>query len=438
MAIDFKNLEQEIRQRGKVQTLENGLTLVSEDVPASGLVTGQIVIYTGSGYEKQEDHGVMHFLEHMSFGGSGLYPDRNSRNLQSGIIGLNINAQTGPFSVMYPVSGANDSQYMLQQNFQQAFRIVSDMVFFPNIDEASLQREMSVVQRERIEHAQREESNPFHEVSKTVQERVFGNNPILAKNSLGSEESIARITVQTLRDYHSNFFVANNTLVGMVGDLNGTVSLEGAIGEALTEIPSGERTAPLEIVPEKPYQGREKLDLQSPVPGNANVDIYFQIPPSHSPESHAMTLLSYILGGSPNSLLFQDIRENRGLVYSIVSGIDGHAQTGFLRIQYSVAPDHLDDSLQAVDENIQRLKNGQFNEVLVDAFKAGYLPKVLASLQNPGWIQSELMDRQYVERFGYESTGLQRLESALNLGKQDIVNAANKYLGEDRLTVVVS
>jgi len=433
MALDFSNLEERIKESGKIQTLDNGVTFISENVPSSGLVSGQIIISAGSAYEKSQDHGIMHFLEHMSFGGSRLYSDRNERNLKSGLIGLDINAQTGPFTVNYPVRGANNSSYLLQQNFSEAFQIVSDMVFFPNIDEESLQREKKVIQRERIESEQRENSP----VEKSVRERNWGNNIHLFNGNLGTEDSITRIDTQTLRNYHSRFFVGNNTIVGVVGDLNSGSDLEGVVRENLSEIPSGQKVAPVEILPEKPYNGREVLDFNSYNLKSCDVNLYFQIPPTHSYESNSLALLNYVLGGSFNSLLFQDVREKKGLVYSIGSGIEGHAKTGFLRINYNVAPEYLSYSLQAVDDNLKKLREGSFSETLVDSYKAAYLPKVLFGLQNPGWIFSELFDRYDSERFGFESTGLQRLPLAFDLTKQDVVDVANKYLGEDRLTVVV-
>lgn len=437
MAIDFKDLEQQITERGRIQTLDNGLTVISENVPGSGLAMGQIIIYTGSGYESPEDDGIMHFLEHVRFGGSRLYPDRNARNLQAGILGLKINAETGPFSVTYPVHGDNPSKYMLHQNFAQGFRLMSDIAFFPNISEESRQRELSVVQREIKERAQEAAANPFHQAVKTIRDRIHGNNLFMNKKSAGTEESIAKITVQKLKEYHSRFFVANNVLVELLGDLNGMANLEGVIGDALREIPAGTKAAPLEILPEKPYEGRERLNLQSPIQGDAKVDIYFHTPPSHSLDSCASSLLSHILGGGTNSLLFQNIRETRGLVYSISTHVGGHAKTGFLQIRYSVSPNQVENSLQAVDDSIQKLKTGQFNDSLIDAAKAGYMPNILAQLKNPGWIQSELMDRHYVERFGYESTILQKINTWFSLGKKDVISAANKYLGENRLTVVV-
>ncbi len=436
MAIDFKDLEKQIEERGRIQTLDNGITLITENVPGSGLVQGNIEISAGAGHETDEDHGIMHFLEHVIFGPSILYPNRDDRSLQSSLLGLRLNANTGHYQINYPIQGANSSQYILQENFLESFRIISEMTFSPNINEESLQREMSVVQRERIEHEQKNAAKPFYDVTKTIGTKVYGNNPLFRKEILGTEESISRITVPKLREYHSNFFVGNNLLVQIAGDLNSGIVLEDAIKDELNKVPKGNKAKNLDIMPEKSFNGRERLDLVSPVKGNAIVEIYFQLPPSHNFDAIPMDLLSYILGSS-NGLLFQDIREERGLVYSIGSQIEGHRKTGLLKIGYGVEPKHLDESLQAVDDNIQKLKEGKFDARLVDAYVAATLPGALYSFQNPGWIYNELNQRHGVEKLGFESSALQRLQTSLNLNKKDVVNAANQYLGEDRLTVIV-
>ncbi len=438
MNIDFKDLERQIAERGKIRLLENGLALISEHVPGSGLVRGRMTLCVGAAYEAPEDHGIMHFLEHMRFGESRRYPVRDERMLLSAVIGLKIDANTAPFNITYPVSGGNDSGYMLQGNFLQGLRIVTDMVFFPSLTEESRRRELAVVQQELQSHERLIATDPFHDNSRAVEQRMYGSNPAFWKrSSFGSAASIERFTVEQLRAYHERFFVGNNTLVEIVGDLNGTANVASELEDVLREVPSGRTAEPLVVYPERPYEGREALFLPSPTPSHANVEIYFQVLPAHSPENPTMMLLSYILGNGPNSLLFRDFREMKGLDYSVKSTFDGHAKTGFLKITYSVASERLDESLGVVDASIAKLQQGAFNDALVDAFKAAHLPSLLARLQTPGWVKDELTERYHVARFGKESTYLQRLRTALNLTKQDVVKTANEALGEDRLIVVV-
>jgi predicted Zn-dependent peptidase len=436
MAIDFDNLEKQIAERGKTQTLENGVTLITENAPGSGLAKGNIQVHAGSGYEAPEDHGVMHFLEHMCFGESRLYSDRQLRNIQASLIGLELNASTSAFAVNYPIRGANDSEYLLQENFPSAFRIVSDLVFFPQTTEESRQRENLIVHREKAEFDQREAENPFRPILKKITDKVYSENPVLSNCSLGTHESIDKITVDKLKQYHSKLFVGQNVIASIVGDLNGKQNVADSVKKMLLEIPAGQKNTPLEVISEKPFRGTEKMEFDSPVQGDAKVEVYYRIPSSMSIEGQTMHILDFILGGGANSLLFKNVREENGLVYKITSSVEGHYQAGTLAIRYSVAPKHIDESLEMVEDCISRLKQGLFDYRLVDAYKSAHAPSVLAVMQNHGWIRGELVDRYNKERFGFR-TGLERVKAIINGSAKDVVNAANQYLGNDKLIVIV-
>ena len=97
----------------------------------------------------------------------------------------------------------------------------------------------------------------------------------------------------------------------------------------------------------------------------------------------------------------------------------------------------MEESLQVVEENLEKIKAGQFDPRLVDAFKASQIPNQLARLQAPGWISHELNNRFGVQMGQYRSTGLQRLKHTLSLEAKEVIDFANTYLGENRLTVLI-
>ncbi len=437
MTINFGDIRAQIKQRGSIYHLDNGATLMVENVPNSGLVTGRIGILGGSVYEKPGDEGTVHYLEHMSFNGSRLYTNSAERDLRAATIGLDLNANTGVFQVAYPVRGRNSSGYLLQKNFPEAFRIMSDMVYFPSLTQRSMERERAIIQRERVEISQ-ENPNPMAQALQAVGRRVYNINQALMKPPIGTEETINAVTLDKLRQYHQQLFVASNTSVSIIGDLKNGTDIVGQVKDMLQDIPKGQKVQPIESLPELIYNGRERFEVQAPTNGSSVVNIYFQTVPFGDREVCAVELLAYILGGGNNSLLFQDLREQRGLVYGIGANTEGHSKTGFLKVSYQVNPQRLEESLAAVEDNITRLKNGQFNHFLVDAFKAAHLPNALATLQTPGWILTEL-DNLHDKKQGIgETTGVERLEMKLNLTAQDAIDAANKFLGNNRLETIIS
>jgi predicted Zn-dependent peptidase len=437
MTLDYDNIEQQIATRGSIKTLDNGIIIISENVPKSGLLTGQIFIDAGASHETPSDYGAMHFLEHVSLAGSRYYPDKDVRNLNAGVFGLDVNAFTSIDNIKYLVKGSGSLGYILQSNFLESFRMVYDAAFFPNITDEAVFRERSIIQRELAEFKHKKSLKPFGNINTLLDNKVYSNNILSKRDILGTNESINSITAKTLRDYHSKLFVGNNTVVRLIGDLDENCKILNDIEAMLSDVPKGDKAIAHSFVAEKPFLEKEVLNLTHPNCQNSFIELYYQIPPSDAIDTSAIHLASYLLGGSFNSLLFQNIREKEGLVYSIRSFLDGHSKTGFLRISYSVNPNYVDESLAIVDSSINQLKKGEFNSLLVDSFKASYLSNVLTSLQMPFWITNELTDRYLKNKSLRESTGLEQLKYGMNLTKQDAIEKANKYLGNDSLTVVV-
>lgn len=437
MAINFEDLERQIKERGRLTTLDNGVVVTSENVPGSGLLKGGFTVQAGHGYEAH--HGAAHFLEHMCFNGSRSTPSQEAYEEQANTIGLLTNASTGVFDIGFPIQGANQSGFLLHHYFPEALRLVTDIAFFPTLTEASLRKELPIIQQELKDKVQREANDPTRELYAVMMARVQRNNPFFEKNGLGTVESLNTMTREQLRAHHKKFFIGPHVRFALIGDLNGNDSQASRTIEArLLEIPAGTRVAPLEVRAEEPYKGRERLELQSPNKGKSQISINFHIPPAHHVDAYQFNVLAYVLANSTNSLLYRELREQRGLVYSVRANLSGHARTGFFEISYSVDPDKVDESLAVVDAAIERVRAGDFDEAYIRAFELANLPQLLYNFQNPGWIQAELFERVSKERFGVQSTHLERLQRALTQGKREAVHAANQYLGEDRLEIITT
>lgn len=439
MTFDISKLEEEIKERGNIHQLDNGITVISENNPNSGLVQGSINITAGSLHDAPEDHGVMHFLEHMTFNGSRNYKDPSEMMRRAGIIGLNLNASTSLHSVSFPVHGANKTDYLLQTNALEAFRMIADNAFYPSLDAATLEKERAIVQREREEkeHGKRAD-DPFMMIGEAMDQRLYRNNlKILNYSQIGTQESIDRITINTLREYHERFFVGENTIVSIGGDLNGTLQRE--IEKLFDGVPRGVKAPRISYNPEEPFHGREVIEFSAPI-RSVDVFVYFQIPNNTSEvEGNSKSLfgINYVLGAAPHGLLFQDLRERRGLVYSVACNVLDCGSSSYIRIQYKVDSTRLDDSLQAVEENLHAIKNGAFSSDLIKAYKAADIPKALCELRQPGWVYNYLARKHQVEQAGLRWQGFDELRDFLSLKKQDVVDAANKYLTEDRLMFIV-
>ncbi|MDD3174980.1 MAG: pitrilysin family protein [Candidatus Nanoarchaeia archaeon] len=427
MAINFNKLEKEIKERGEVIHLDNGATLIFEHVPNFGLSWGRHLILAGSAHETRKNSGAMHFLEHMVFGDSKNHPDEIERMLKQNFLGMDINASTGHYMTNFPIAGNNDSNYLLNTNFLNCFKLVSDSLFYPNLSKETFERERKIVEREIMLSEGKKNSDPYWDITKKINKKLYSANPITFIDTLGDLKSLESLTLETLKKYHSKFYVGENLVFGAVGDFKDK-KIKTKIISDLEKIPKGEKAKKIKFNEQPAYDDFCKYDL---VTGNAKdsiVDIYFKVPSDESVEGTYVPYLCRILGGGMNSLLFQELRFKNKLVYSVGANSFQRAKTNIIRLHYEISPDKLEESLDSVNSAITKLKQGDFDDSLVEACKASYLPQTMFALQIPGWIHTELYERNKRERFGDETTGLDKVKLSLNITKKDVVDFANKYL----------
>ena len=440
MVFDIEALERELKDKGRVYTLDNGLTVVEEDNPGMGLSVGKMGLWAGSAKERPEDAGVMHFLEHMAFNGSREYPNRTERERIAGLLGLDSNASTSHSMVNFPVFGANPSSYLLPGNFGESMRIVTDMMFFPLHREEDIEKERAIIQREREEREGANRGHPFYRQRKVVGSRLYGNNLFLLREVIGTEDSIDNLTAARLKEYHEKYFVGNNTVLSLGGELNGESGVRKQILEVIGQIPAGERTAWMPIREEEPFDEKEMIRFKSPSPGTATVSFDFHVPHPYHAEGPEIEMLTRVLVGSGlQSLLYRELRERRSLVYGINESEGGHSRTGIRGFNYRVKKEFVDQSLESVGSVIQAVREGKFEEDLIRSIKAALIPQKISEYRNPGWVLRELEYRLNAERMGHEPiSSFENINRFLDMSKEDVVRVANKYLTNRFLLTIAS
>ncbi len=439
MSLDLRYLRKQLREKGRIDRLKNGVVLISEHTPKTGLVRGRIEINAGSAHEEEKDHGIMHLLEHMVFNGSQRYPDPAQGKIVAGLLGLDLDAQTCHESTNYPVRGIN-CPYLLEGNFGAAWEFMQDSVFHPSLMQGMLQKERTIIVNE-IKKREAQTADPYSKRMDQIQGRLYRNNPWQFKNGVGTEETLAQITADTLRRYHSKYYVGSNCLIVLDGDLGRDRSLLERIKEQAEMIPVGEPATQIRHLPEDPLNGTEVLNFSSNqiLEGElCMVSLYFQIQRTDRKPLFALNMLNAVLGAGSHSVLFDCVRERNRLVYDIGSRIEGHEQTGYLKVSYAVLPQNLDAAIQKVDDCLRQVKQGKFDDSLIQVYLAGSLPELLANYQGSGWIMCELLNQYSSERAGRPHLSFEdKIRKSTTITKRDVVHAANQYLSDDRLLVIV-
>ena len=291
----------------QIETLPNGVRLVTEAIPTVRSAALGFWIAGGSREEKDGESGAAHFIEHMLFKGTET---RSAADIarQTDAIGGQMNAFTTKECTCFYA-------HVLDDHLAQALDILWDMVFCSRFDQKAVETERGVI----LEEIDMYEDTPDDLCGEKLFEHVYAGSP-LSRPILGKEETLAPMTGAFLKDYHRRHYRPDNTVVALAGSFSEEVLAD--LRRRFSALPAGEKTdtapaayAPAFVATKKPI---EQNHLTLAFPGLTY----------DSPRRFALQLLSAILGGGVSSRLFQRVREQQGLCYSVYSYGAGHADTG--------------------------------------------------------------------------------------------------------------
>ncbi|MFG1731446.1 M16 family metallopeptidase [Paenibacillus sp. 843] len=328
----------------KIQ-LSNGLRVVMEQIPTSRSVSFGIWVKTGSRNESEDINGITHFIEHMMFKGTERF-DARAIAEEFDAIGGNVNAFTSKEYTCYYAK-------VLDEHFPIAVDVLSDMFFNSKLDAGELAKEKNVI----LEEIAMYEDTPDDLVHDLMSLSAYGDHP-LAYPILGTKERLESMDSQALRAYMDKHYTIENTVIALAGNINDEVIelLERHFGGF-----SNHGSSELLDVPAflDGVQFRKKKTEQNHIcmsfPGCSIGDEL----------QYAMVLLNNAIGGGMSSRLFQEIREKRGLAYSVYSYHSSHADNGMFTIYAGTAPKQTKEVLQLTTEMLQDLaQNGMTEEEL--------------------------------------------------------------------------
>ena len=345
----------------RVTSLDNGLRVVSEEMPRVETVSVGAWVQVGARYEPAEISGISHLLEHMAFKGTRR---RSARQIAEEIeaVGGYINAWTSREATAYYAK-------VLKEDLPLAIDLIADITQEPAFDEAELAREREVILQE-IGQAQ---DTPDDLVFEHFQEAAFPDQP-LGRSVLGAREVVASMSRDALIDYLRGNYQAGRIVLAAAGAVDHERLVELARA-AFGDLPAGQPAPPATGV----YVGgdhREDRDLEQVhlvlgLPGVSLTDDAF----------YPMAVYSTVLGGGMSSRLFQEVREKRGLVYSVYSFTSAYSDTGLFGIYAGTGSEFLDELLPVVFGELRGMAEDVSAEELARA-KAQIKSGIVMSLES--------------------------------------------------------
>lgn len=328
----------------KTHVLDNGLTIIGEEIPYLKSITLGVWINAGSRIEDEKVSGVSHFIEHMMFKGT---KNRTSKDIASEIdnLGGQINAFTSKECTCYYVK-------LLDEHIDYGIDILSDMLLNSLFDKNDIEKERLVI----LEELKMYEDSPEDLAYDLLVEGIYANDG-LGMNIIGTKKSLYRINQEEMLEYFNKYYVPNNSVISIAGNFNFDEMVE-KLDRKFKTWKGREVSIDISDAEFNPCFIAKNKDTEQ-----VNLAMTLKaIPMDNIEEVYALAIINNIFGGSISSRLFQKIREDKGLVYSIYSSQSLYRGCGDLGIFASMSNENLEEVYELIKEEIVNVKNGYLTE----------------------------------------------------------------------------
>jgi len=396
-------------------TLPSGARVISEPLETVRSVAIGLWIGTGSRDEDNAHAGVTHFLEHLLFKGTQKYSAQEIAEIFDGF-GGELNAATArDYTVVYA--------RVLDEHLEEALDVMTDMVFAPALVDLDAEREVILEEIAMIE------DTPQELIHDLLTEAVFGNHP-LGRPVLGSAEVIANVSRRSIAAYHRARYAPGNVVVAAAGNLEHKRLIRLVEGMEGKIRPSGRRPAaraPWVSAPPPRFafqrKDTEQYHLCLGAPGISRSD----------KRRFAASILDGVLGGSASSRLFQEIREKRGLAYTVYTFSSQYADTGQIGVYVGTREENLGACLEIVGEQIEAVAAGDVTEDELARAKENLKGRIMLSMESTSNRASRLGKSVLTDT---EVLSLDRICAEIDAVEPELVAALARHLfAPERLSV---
>jgi len=323
---------------------DNGLRLIVNKIEGMYSVSVGVLVKTGSINETAEENGISHFIEHVLFKGT---KKRSAFEISDYIdrIGAQINAFTSKELTCYYTKSTSE-------RVGESLEVLSDIFFDSVFDKAELEREKGVI----VEEINMSEDTPEDLCFDLLSESYYGKEG-LGRTILGSAKNVKRFTEKDARAYMNKYYTADNVVISIAGNVD-VIAVTKQVEEYFASRFVGQKSAPqvktLRQQPQKLYKSK-KIE-------QSHIGIAMQGMSISDEMSDAFSIANTVFGGGMSSRLFQKIREELGLAYSVYSYPSSYKNDGVLEIYAGVNTESRDLAAEAIAEEVRRFRREGITE----------------------------------------------------------------------------
>ena len=358
-----KNISQSMNDHCKIVTLSNGLRVVMESLPFVRSISFGIWVRNGSRNETAKTNGISHFIEHMMFKGTDKRTAMDIADTMDAV-GGQLNAFTAKEYTCYFAR-------TLDTHFDVALDVLSDMFFNSKYDQAEINKERNVI----LEELSMYEDTPEDLCADLLQEKIFPQHS-LGMGILGTPDTINAFQREDFMAFLKAKYRPENVVVSVAGNINEDEVLS-KIANVFEHFKSeGElETSPIAVY--KPGFAFKEKDIEQ-----VHLSMSFPGIRSGVDESYALAAVNTIFGGGMSSRLFQKIREEHGLVYSVYSYNASYIDTGAFIVSAALSPDNVYEVLKLISQEVRGMFAQRITEEQLGKAKEQLKSSFLLSLES--------------------------------------------------------
>lgn len=326
-------------------SLENGIRVVTEEIPYVNSISMGVWIKSGSRYENPNNNGISHFIEHMMFKGT---ENRSAKQIAEEIeeLGGQINAFTGKEATCYYVK-------LLDEHIDVGINILSDMVHNSRFSIEDINKEKGVIQEEINMY----EDSPEDLVLDLLALSTWGKDS-LSYPILGTESSIGNINKDLLAGYLKSAYTPENMVISIAGNFKGK-ELRERLEKSFGGIKSSKTNVALLSSPDinrKVYVKNKDIE-------QIHVALTLKGIELGNEKLYTLLAINNYFGGNTSSKLFQSIREDKGYVYTIYSFPSAYLNTGIFNIYFALNGQYLDKSIELIKEEMNNVLLNRMTDI---------------------------------------------------------------------------
>jgi predicted Zn-dependent peptidase len=403
----------------KSTKLPNGVAVLTEHMPGLRSVTAGIWVRRGSRHESAELNGICHFIEHAVFKGTRV---RSARDIavETDRLGGNLDAYTTHEMTGFTTKVADTS-------IAEAIDLLADLISHPRFEQEDLEREQMVI----LEEMKMVEDTPDELLGELFNAAYFPNQP-LGRPIEGTRETVPTFDHKTTVGFHAREFSYSNRVVAAAGNVDHNRLIE-LVGVAFDGCESGVGFRPQNLDPGRPRPAAPILIEQKNELEQAHLVIATPWPHALSNDRYAASLLSSIIGGGTSSRLWQKIREERGLAYSVGAGGSAFSDVGVFNVYAGTSPEYLDQVLEVSLGELREVVRNSVTEEELRIAKDQAISSILLGLESSSARAGTLARQEIIH--GRRISPDEVIEKIRNITVDELQEVARTYFKSETIAL---